>query len=235
MRTILLVNKSSLIDRDAFGRYAAAQQRQVTEHFGPVYGLDVQLQVAADHKPNEEAVVFCDHPDQADALGYHELVQSSETPLGFVFPGLGAKYSTPWESIGSHETLEQIKDPYCNRAAVGIWARRPAIIADEPADPCQNDLYAIDDVPMSNFVTPAWFDATNTGAGFYDLLGLVKTPCTLRPGGYISVSFDLKHWHQVFAWKHPMTGYRFHPGVDRYKRVKRRGKTGPHFIQRPKK
>src|SRR6185437_2023685 len=152
MRTILLVNKSSLIDRDSFGAYAAAQQRQVTEHFAPIYGLDVQLQVAADHQANEEGVVFCDHPDQADALGYHELVQSSETPLGFVFPVLGAKYGTPWQSIGSHEVLEQTKDPYCDRAAIRTWARRAAAIADEIADPTQNDLYEIDGVPMSDCV-----------------------------------------------------------------------------------
>ena len=235
MRTILLVNKSSLIDRDSFGAYAAAQQRQISEHFAPIYGLDLALQVAADHKPNEEAVVFCDTPDVADALGYHELVQSSETPLGFVFPGLGQQYNTPWESIGSHEVLEQAKDPYCDRAAIRTWGRRPAAIADEIADPCQNDLYAIDGIQMSNFVLPAWFDASNRGAEFFDFLGVIKSPCTLRPGGYISVSYDLRNWHQVFAWKHPMTGYRFHAGVQKYKRAARRGKHGPYLFQRPKK
>lgn len=234
MRKVLLVNKSTLIDRDAFGRFAAAVQTQISRDFAPIYGIDLQFQVAADHKPDEEAIVFCDTPDLADALGYHELLRTTEVPLGFVFPGLAEKYDLPWESVGSHEALEQAADPRCQQGVFGSWGRRFAGIALEVSDPVQQDLYDIDGVKVSNFVRPSWFDAGSKDPKRFDFMGLLRSPVTLRPGGYISLTYDLRSWHQVFAWKHPMTGYRFHPDVQKYKRTVRRGKAGPYLFQRPK-
>lgn len=235
MRSLLLVNKSSLIDRDQFGAFASAMQTQLSRDFAPIYGIDLQLQVAADHKDDQEAVVFVDTPDVADALGYHEVLQSTETPLGFVFPGLAQQYNTPWSGVGSHEILEQGLDPYCQDAAIGTWGRRFAAIVKEVADPVQADLYSIDGVQVSNFVRPSWWDAQAKDPRGYDFMSLLRSPVTLRPGGYISVSYNLRDWHQVFAWKHPMAGYRFHAGVLKYKRTARRGKAGPYLFQRPKK
>lgn len=235
MRTILLVNKSTLISRYAFGQYAAAQQRQISEHFAPIYGIDVQLRVADDHQADEEAVVFMDHPDVADALGYHQVVESSETPLGFVFPALSQQYHTAWSSVGSHEVLEQAKDAFCQQGQVGTWEGKVAAIADEVADPVQADVYQMDGVWLSNFVRPSWFNEEAKDPRGYDYLANLTSPCTLRPGGYISLTFDLRTWNQVFAYRHPMAGYRFHEGVVRYARRSRRGKHGPFYIQRPKK
>lgn len=235
MRTVLLVNKSTLIDRDAFGAFAAAMQTQLDRDFAPVYGISLALQVAADHQPDQEAVVFCDTPDVADALGYHEMLQSTETPLGFVFPGLALKYNTPWSGVGSHEVLEQAADPNCCLASISTWGRRFAAIANEVCDPVQADLYDINGVQVSNFVRPSWFDSTAKDPRGYDFMSLLRSPVSLRPGGYISVSYNLREWHQVFAWKHTMQGYRFHAGVQKYKRTARRGKPGPCMTQRPKK
>ena len=57
-----------------------------------------------------------DDPDQAGALGYHEM-SSRGTPLGKVFAGLDMRLGTSWTVTLSHELLEMLADPWINWCA----------------------------------------------------------------------------------------------------------------------
>ena len=59
-----------------------------------------------------------DNPDQAGALGYHELT-SRGTPLGKVFAGLDLQSGGSWTVTLSHELLEMLADPWINWCAQG--------------------------------------------------------------------------------------------------------------------
>ena len=59
-----------------------------------------------------------DNPDQAGALGYHEIT-SQGTPLGKVFAKLDLQSGASWTVTLSHELLEMLADPWINWCAHG--------------------------------------------------------------------------------------------------------------------
>src|SRR5664279_2494772 len=61
-------------------------------------------------------IVVTDDPDQAGALGYHEM-SSRGTPLGKVFAALDMRLETSWTVTLSHELLEMLADPWINWCA----------------------------------------------------------------------------------------------------------------------
>jgi hypothetical protein len=53
----------------------------------------------------------------------------------------------------------------------------------ELCDATQGDSYSINDVAVSNFLLPAYFDPLEQ-TGPFDHLGVVSGPFVIRPGGY---------------------------------------------------
>ena len=107
-----------------------------------------------------------DNPDQAGALGYHELT-SRGTPLGKVFAGLDLQSGASWTVTLSHELLEMLADPWINWCAQGANGK---IYALEVCDAVEADKlgYDIDGVLVSDFITPSWFEPTHGGSsGFH--------------------------------------------------------------------
>jgi hypothetical protein len=201
-RVIHLVNQSTAVGAGDFAAAGAALQRQVLEHFAPLWsGLSCQLVPSSatsgsPQTPSAETIFVLDDSDQADALGYHELTQG-DVPVGFAFARTSQADGSPWQSTLSHELLEQLADPYVQTAVlVSSFQGRPAALAYETADPVEADSYEIDGVPVSNFVTPAWFqDAAPTGARL-DYLGRLTAPLTVTAGGYIAFTTDMQNWQQ---------------------------------------
>lgn len=223
MRTITIVNQSSVVSGADFASAVAACQRQVNEHFGPAWGgLSAQLIAAtavspqAPHDVAGECIYVLDDSDQQGALGYHALTPG-DAPIGYCFAKTSLDAGDPWQTTLSHELLEQMADPYIDtcvevelpqagsRGGVfGLFGHRQgqlALVMYEVADPVENDTYSIDGVPMSNFVLPAWFQSPNTPgvAGPFDYLGKLTAPLTLTPGGYISYATRLGAWQQLNA------------------------------------
>jgi hypothetical protein len=122
-------------------------------------------------------------------LGYH-----TEDPGGKLWgvvaaqPELdnGGKATTgDWSvsSVLSHEVLEMYIDPNCN-----LWANdgHGKAYSFEVCDPVEAPTYVVNGVSVSNFVTPAWFDAlSDKGTAQYDKLGKLKAPFSLLKGGYV--------------------------------------------------
>jgi hypothetical protein len=93
-----------------------------------------------------------DNPDQAGALGYHELT-SRGTPLGKVFAALDIQSGGSWTVTLSHELLEMLADPWINWCAQGSDGK---IYALEVCDAVEADNlgYKIGEVLVSDFISP---------------------------------------------------------------------------------
>jgi hypothetical protein len=133
--------------------------------------------------PGRMVADFRDNPDQAGALGYHELT-SRRTHLEKVFSGLDVRTGVSCNVTPSHELLEMLADPWINWCAQGTDGK---IYALEVCDTAESDKlgYEIDGVMVSDFITPAWFEATR--ADRVDFKRRIAKPLELAAGGYISV------------------------------------------------
>lgn len=102
----------------------------------------------------------------------------------------------------SHEALESITDTDANTTVEGLDpSGRPCIMYLEPADPVEDDSYAIDGIQVSNFVMPTWFKLPSvdfTPDARFDFLQKVTKEFEILPGGYMQYSYDNgKTWTEV--------------------------------------
>lgn len=200
----VVVDLSGSRPAEELAAYAAAQQRQLREHYaacfdgdgdqdvvrvaGPAAGLD--LAYTADEFP-----IFL-HPtapaaEGGAALGEHRLDGCH------VYLDLLAQAGQDWRPTASHEVLEARADRRlhaCVELDDGtIWDR-------EVCDRVEADSYLIDGVPLSNFNAPECFEPPPTptpGVTKYDWMGLSSTPNEVRPGGYAQRFDPQDGWVQV--------------------------------------
>lgn len=145
----------------------AALQKQVTNDFRPTWGTDTELIIVPKGtQPTSGSwwPVLLDDSDQANALGYHHLTTEGP-PIGKVFAASDLKAGTSWTVTASHELLEMLGDPNVN-LTVFVQNSNTAgtLYAYEVCDPCEDDSlgYHIDNILLSDFVYPAWFEGFRT-------------------------------------------------------------------------
>ena len=194
---IAVMNVSTSVDDAQIEAVIPALQRQVSEDFKAYWERECSLQFLDRERELTAGwwqVVVMDDPDQAGALGYHEL-SSQGTPLGKVFARLDREAGASWTVTLSHELLEMLADPWINWCAQSCDGK---IYALEVCDPVEADRfgYEIDGVLVSDFVTPAWFAGAT---GQVDFKGRLSHPVELAEGGYITVLDPGKGWKQVTA------------------------------------
>ena len=200
---IAVVNASSLADDDVADGLVALQ-RQVSDDFAPVWGVDAELHlVTKEHAfcgakyPDHWGLVLEDHELVTSQLGnetrgYHDRTSAGLPIARVMVDQLPA--GQDWTFVASHELLEMLADPDCNMAVF----RHPdantiVFYAREISDPTAGyeDGYEKCGRTVANFVFPAWFSASSPtrGATRFDERGLIDAPFTVRPHGYIGV-FD---------------------------------------------
>jgi hypothetical protein len=135
-------------------------------------------------------LVLLDDSDQANALGYHDMT-SEGLPIGKVFAASDLKAGTSWTVTASHELLEMLGDPNVN-LTVFVQNTNTAgmLYAYEVCDACEDDSlgYRIDNVLLSDFVYPAWFESFRSeGSTQFDRMSKLHNPFQLAIGGYIGV------------------------------------------------
>jgi hypothetical protein len=122
-------------------------------------------------------IVVADNDGDPETAGYH-------TPMGGIVDI--SQSQVPSRTL-SHEVLEMLANLMLDRWLPGPTGRRYAV---ELCDPVQRESYTVpvhlwgvqSEVPVSNWVTPAWFDAH--GAPPFDRLDRLDAPFALAPGGY---------------------------------------------------
>ena len=193
---IAITNVSTCLSDGQVEAVIPALQRQVSLDFKAYWEVDCELTFLPREEPLTEGwwqISVTDNPDQAGALGYHEL-SSRGTPLGKVFAALDLQSGGSWTVTLSHELLEMLADPWINWCAQGSDGK---IYALEVCDAVEADKlgYKIDEVLVSDFITPSWFEPTR--ADRVDFKRRISRPLQLASGGYISVLDEGGRWIQM--------------------------------------
>ncbi|MDP9158744.1 MAG: hypothetical protein M3O09_00745 [Acidobacteriota bacterium] len=195
---IAITNASTCLTDAQVEATIAPLQCQVSRDFRAFWNVDCSLVFL----PRDQEllrgwwqIVVSDNPDQAGALGYHELT-SEGAPLGKVFAALDLQNGYSWTATFSHELLEMLADPWLNWCAQGTNGE---VYALEVCDAVEADElgYELDGILVSDFITPSWFEPTECDQ--VDFKGRIKKPFELGPGGYVSTFNAEGGWTQLTA------------------------------------
>lgn len=225
---IAVKNLSSVVT-DTEVRHALPRfQKQVSRDFAPAYSSAAELQFYGRDvaiPTGAWLLGIFDTSDEAGALGYHDLTPTGE-PLGKVFAKTSLEDGGYWTVTFSHELLEMIADPYINLLAADEAHQR--IYAYEACDAVEaDDLgYQIDDVWVSDFVLPNFWEPTHVARGErFAFNSKVPGPMRLMPGGYLSF-IDLRtgRWNQDSARHGALARHLSRPQVGSRRERRRSGR-----------
>lgn len=192
----VVVNVDTSLTPTELAAYAAAQQRQIREHWAPLWQADQTMTVTVGSIIPDGVVEIrlIRKPTQDGALGYHDQ-KTDGSPIIYVFVDLATALGDPWTAVASHEVLEVLGDPRLRRC---IEMDDATIWDSEACDRVEGDKYLLDYVWLSNFNTPECFEPPAVLDGVkYDYLGLTTKPNEVRPnGGYAQERVLGKGWVQ---------------------------------------
>lgn len=197
MRILAFVNQSTVCTDDEVARMAQAVSLQLCRDVCPAWRIPCvysYFSKKADVPDFISPLVFFDHADQADALGYHD-VDPRGLPYARVFAkevldAGGGIFTDPSgrnntvSVTASHEALEIVGDPSADEYVGGPWVREGNEYALELCDAVQGDAYQINDMLVSDFLYPAYF---GRGGGKLDHLNKLRKPFSVALHGYIIV------------------------------------------------
>ena len=181
--SIAVINFSTQLNDQDIQRAIRSVNRQVVEDFLPVWGAGRVLKL---HEPvsdpadidtlaiepvyADSVIYLVDEGLLAGALGFHDL-NARDLPFGFVF----VLDATDWTVTLSHEVLELIIDPTVNLFVPGPDPRNPANLVlhtYEVCDAVERATYRIDEIDVSNFLTPSYFTIGDARGTRNDFLGV---------------------------------------------------------------
>jgi hypothetical protein len=193
---IALISETQDVSFSELSKVSAALQKQATRDLAPIW--DVKATVDCFDKlesvpPGYWTVTVRDDLDPAEGPGVHKAENGQ--PFALVHSGDG------WSISASHEVLEIIVDPFGQRF---ISAQSPmngqgrVDVLVEVCDPCQAAAFAypVNGIPVSDFITPHYFEPVSSTAVRYSYTGSIKRPLEVLAGGYLS-------WHD------PVSGHLF--------------------------
>ncbi len=167
------------VDLDAL---VAAMQAYVDDHVAPIWATPATLFKSNDFVSGAWAMVFLDDADAPGALAYHDLTPDG-LPIAKVFVKTTLENGDLVSVSASHELVEMLVDPAINMMTTGPDPK--AVYAYESADPVEALSFKVRGVPMSDFVTPAYFeDFHKPGSVRFDYLNKVKKPFQILKDGY---------------------------------------------------
>ena len=221
-----VINEYSPISDSDVQLVVDALQAQLIRDFAPVWGINANVTYYPNgQEPPQDywQLIILDNTDQANDLGYHDYT-STGLPLGKIFVGTDLKFNTSWTVTASHELLEMIADPAINKAVLRQYDDGSACLFwFEVCDPCEDDDYSyeIDNIKVSNFLYPAWFEDFHPAGTQYDHRCLINQPFAVLPkcSGNIYKMDSWLGWAQVPAANETLTyRMRAHVGSRRERR-----------------
>jgi hypothetical protein len=187
IRQVALVPDGVDIDIKEILRIAGALQKQVTRDFSPLW--DVKATVDGYASLHEVPLGYWPvmiMQEVEGAAGYH--IDKNGQPFAVVQAG------DSWSLTASHEVLEMLADPFGNRLIAGPSPKKGQGRVEflvEVCDPSEDQdfAYTVNDVLVSDFYTPHYFDPVAQDNVQYSFNGKVSRPREVRRGGYLS-------WHE---------------------------------------
>jgi hypothetical protein len=183
---VALVADTDSVSAREITRVAAALDKQVTRDFGPLWGVLATVDpvfsledVPVGHWP----IVLRDRIKVPGADGFHKD--------RFGQPFARMSLTDSWSLTASHECLEMLADPFGDRMIPGPSVKRGQERVSylvEVCDPPESEefAYTVNDVLVSDFITPSFYDPVKVEGVRYSFTGAVKHPRQVLEGGYIS-------------------------------------------------
>lgn len=193
-RKIAIINQATVSFGD-LSSIVQALQIQVNRDFAPAWQEDCDLVILSSKTDDYESLAILDNADQAGALGYHDLSQNGY-PVGKVFVRVSVQAGEEVSTVISHELLEMLGNAHVDKIVKN--PKNGYQYAVETADAVEAESYSINNIKVSNFVYPAWFNAQAPANAKLDHLGNCATPFKINPGGYMPVQVNGK-WTQIFG------------------------------------
>jgi hypothetical protein len=195
--SVAVVSEVEGHDQSDVARVTAALQRQAIRDFRPVWEVEATI----DSFPKLEDVpvgywpiMIRDDIGTPGAAGVH--LDKDGQPFALV------TMSDSWSLTASHEMLEMLADPFGNRLVPGQSPKSDQGRVEflvEVADPSEAEEfgYTVNDILMSDFYTPHFFDPVKADGVRYSYTGAITEPRTILKGGYISFHDPVSnHWWQ---------------------------------------
>jgi hypothetical protein len=194
-RHVALVSDVASITLSDVAQVAAALQKQAMRDLGPIWNVRASVVPVAslDRVPLGYWPIIV-VADVQGAGGYH--TDRNGHPYALVEAG------DSWSVTASHECLEMLVDPWGRQTSAGPSVKpgqgRVEYLT-EVCDPSENEAYAytVNDVLVSDFYTPHFFDPVASPGVRYSFTGAIKAPRQVLPGGYLSWHDPVSdHWWQ---------------------------------------
>jgi len=195
MGTVAVVNQSSNVSDATIKQWIDAVKIQADRDISKWWGYSVNFEQIAKGGTIPKADWYCgffDNSDVAGAAGWHDVGPNRE-PLIKCFTRDAGNPSITF----SHEIAESISDTNANTTVKGFDEKGKACTYFlENCDPVENNIYKINNVEVSDFVTKNWFVANSKGP--YDFLNATNKPFQILDGGYMEISYDGgRTWQEV--------------------------------------
>jgi hypothetical protein len=186
IRNLALISEVEGHDPADVSRVAAALQRQALRDLGPIW--DVAATVDVFPSLDDVPVGYWPMSIRTDiehegAEGIH--LDENNQPFALI------TFSDSWSLTASHEMCEMLRDPRGNELVPG-----PSPVPDqgrvgfvlELCDPSEAAEfgYTVNDVLVSDFYTPRFFDPVAVEGVRYSFTGAIEKPREVLPGGYLS-------------------------------------------------
>ncbi|MEO8613910.1 MAG: hypothetical protein ABI600_02125 [Luteolibacter sp.] len=188
IRSVALVDRTSgKLDKKEVRNVAAAIQRQIVEHISPTWGHTgsvIALEQGDTIPPTYFPVFLNTAQDSSGLDGIHYF-----TDRGEVYSNVNVNAPVRhWSLVASHETVEIVTDPTTDWKIPAPSIREGQGTVEyllEICDPCQHELcgYYIDNVLVSDFYIPAYFNPTSSGP--LSMSRKIQKPLQIMPGGYL--------------------------------------------------
>jgi hypothetical protein len=201
LQQVALVSQARSVPHGEVSRVAAAIQKQVARDFGPLWSVTATVDgfarladVPLGYWP---VIVRDDVGDNYNAAGIH--LDDNGQPFSLV------QASDEWPQTASHETLEMLADPFGKRVIAGLAPKEAkkqgrVEFLVEVCDPSEATAfgYTVNDVLLSDFYTPNFFDPVAAPGVRYSFTGAITAPRQVLEGGYISWHNTVNnHWYQL--------------------------------------
>jgi hypothetical protein len=183
---IQIVSETPDVTAEEVKHTAQACTIQLRDHVAPAWNIRSPLKVSTTAKPDYYVCHLVDTiPEAPGALAYHD-VDDHGVPYIKVGVSETKKGGDTISSVTSHEAVELQCDIWCQEWSFSDSLK--VLVATEACDPVQAQSYDITvadgtKVPVSNFVTPAYF-VESAEAGTLDHLGKLTKPFSIADGGY---------------------------------------------------
>jgi hypothetical protein len=193
---LAVVNESTLMPPDAAFKAVSACAEQIRLHVAPQWAMVPAIVI---YCPDERSVpasadrlTILDQADEPYVVGYHRVTPEGR-PFARVFvrrilnhAGELLTDTLSVSSVISHEVCEWFVDPFLN-----LWADGPrGQYAVEICDPVDIDVYEIDGVSVSNFVTKQFFNPKPPPGAAFDHMRKLTRPFSVSTGGRMQVRKD---------------------------------------------